>query len=190
MGATSTPTSPSTTTEETRVAREALQVRQGDSRGPDPPRRFRFGLRARMLLVHVGLLAIAVVASVLVARQLLLARLEDRIDHELAQEVSELRILAKGRDPRTGRPFGTDVRRVFQVFLTRNVPARNEVIIAYVDGRPYARSRTLRAPPYRLDQDPELISRWGTLDEIDQGEISTPGGRVKFLAVPLRTGGG
>ena len=143
-----------------------------------------------MLLGHVGLLAIAVLTSVLVARQLLLARLEDRIDHELAQEVSEIRILSRGRDPRTGRPFGTDVRRVFQVFLTRNVPARNEVIIAYVDGRPYARSRTLRAPPYRLDQDPELISRWGTLDEIDQGEISTPGGRVKFLAVPLRTGGG
>ena len=185
MGATSTPTSPSTTTEETRVAREALQVRQGDSRGPDPPRRFRFGLRARMLLVHVGLLAIAVVASVLAARQLLLARLEDRIDHELAQEVSELRILARGRDPRTGTPFGTDVRRVLQVFLTRNVPSRNEVILTYVEGRPYERSRTVRSPPYRLDQDPELIARWGTLEETDQGEISTPGGRVRFLAVPV-----
>jgi signal transduction histidine kinase len=138
-----------------------------------------------MLLVHVGLLAIAVVASVLAARQLLLARLEDRIDHELAQEVSELRILARGRDPRTGTPFGTDVRRVLQVFLTRNVPSRNEVILTYVEGRPYERSRTVRSPPYRLDQDPELIARWGTLEETDQGEISTPGGRVRFLAVPV-----
>jgi signal transduction histidine kinase len=140
-----------------------------------------------MLLGHVGLLLIAVVASVLIARQLLLARLEDRIDHELAQEVSELRILAKGRDPRTGRPFGTDVRRVFQVFLERNVPARNEAIVTYVNGQPYRRSETLRAPPYRLDQDPRLTTRWGSLTRTDEGEISTPGGRVRFLAVPVQT---
>jgi two-component system OmpR family sensor kinase len=139
-----------------------------------------------MLVGHVGLLAIAVIASVLVARQVLLARLEERIDHELAQEVSEFRILAQGRDPRTGRPFSTNVRRVFEVFLARNIPARNEVIVTYVDGRPYRRSRTLRAPPYRLDDDPRLTARWGLLTQTDEGEISTPGGRVKFLAVPVQ----
>jgi two-component system, OmpR family, sensor kinase len=158
-------------------------------RGSDKPARFGFGLRARVLVGHVGLLAIAVIASVLVARQVLLARLEERIDHELAQEVSEFRILARGRDPRTGEPFGTDIRRIFQVFLTRNIPARNEVIISYVNGRPFQRSESLRAPPYRLDQDPRLTARWGRLTERDQGEISTPGGRVKFLAVPVRIAG-
>ncbi|HEV3478076.1 MAG TPA: ATP-binding protein [Gaiellaceae bacterium] len=168
----------------------AADLLDAEGRSRDERRRFRFGLRARMLLGHVGLLAIAVVASVLVARELLLNRLEDRIDHELAQEVSELRILARGRDPRTGEPFGSDVRRVFQVFLARNVPARNEVIMTYVDGQPFARSRTLRSPPYRLDQDPRLIARWGRLDQIDEGEISTPGGRVKFLALPVRVNGG
>jgi two-component system, OmpR family, sensor kinase len=152
--------------------------------------RLRFGLRARMLVGHVGLLAVAVIASVLVARQVLVSRLEERIDQELAQEVSELRILADGRDPRTGRLFGTDVRRVFQVFLERNIPARNEVIVTYVAGRPYRRSRTLRAPPYRLDQDARLTARWGSLTQTDEGEISTPGGRVKFLAVPVESDGG
>jgi two-component system, OmpR family, sensor kinase len=127
------------------------------------PKRPRFGLRARMLVAHVGLLAVAVIASVLVARQLLLVRLEDRIDHELAQEVSELRLLARGRDPQTGEPFGADVRRVFQVFLERNLPTRNEVLITYVDGRPYERSSTLRAAPYRLHEDPRLTARWGRL---------------------------
>jgi two-component system, OmpR family, sensor kinase len=153
------------------------------------PKRSRFGLRARMLLAHVGLLAIAVLASVLVARQLLLVRLEERIDHELAQEVSELRLLAEGRDPATGEPFGTNVRRVFQVFLQRNLPTRNEVLITYVDGRPFERSTTLRAPPYRLEQDPQLTARWGRLEEADRGEISTPGGRLRFLAVPVRRAG-
>jgi two-component system, OmpR family, sensor kinase len=160
----------------------------GEEAAPRPAaggRRFRFGLRARMLLGHVGLLAIAIVASVLVARQLLVNRLEERIDHELAQEVSELRILSRGRDPQTGRPFGTDIRRVFQVFLARNVPTRNEVILTYVDGRPYRRSRTVQAPPYRLDQDPDVIARWARLTETDRGEMSTQGGRVRFLAVPV-----
>ena len=142
-----------------------------------------------MLLGHVGLLAVAVVASVLVAREVLLVRLEERIDQELAQEVQELRILARGRDPDTGEPFGSDVRRIFEVFLRRNVPSRHEVIITYVDGRPYERSRAVRAPPYLLDEDEQLTARWGRLMETDRGEISTPGGRVKFLAVPVRVAG-
>src|SRR5918998_1233240 len=123
------------------------------------------------------------------ACQILLVRLEERIDHELAQEVSELRILARGRDPRTGTPFGTDVRRVFQVFLRRNIPSRNEVILAYVNGRFYSRSQTLRAPPYRLEQDARLTERWARLESTDRGELSTPGGRIRFLAVPVEIAG-
>jgi two-component system, OmpR family, sensor kinase len=142
-----------------------------------------------MLVGYVGLLAIAVVASVLVARQVLVDRLEDRIDRDLAQEVSELRILSRGRDPQTGHPFGPDVRRVFEVFLERNIPARNEVILTYVEGRTFQRSPRLRAAPYRLERDPELTARWGRLTRTDEGEISTPGGRVRFLAVPVRIAG-
>jgi len=184
-------TTPSTTSEQAADANGSLTTRgDGPPQRSDSPKRFRFGLRARILLGHVGLLAIAGLASVLVARYVLLLRLDERIDRELAQEVSELRILAQGRDPQTGQPFGTDVRRVFQVFLRRNVPSRNEVIITYVGGRPFDRSQTLRAPPYRLDQDSELVARWGTLRRTDEGEISTPGGRVRFLAVPVDTDGG
>jgi signal transduction histidine kinase len=157
-----------------------------------PPRRRRpwFGLRARIILVHTGLLGLAVVASVLVARQVLLVRLDERIDAELSQEVEELRNLAPGRDPLTGRPFGGDIRRIFQVFLQRNVPARNEVIITFVGGEPFERSLPLRAEPYKLDEDERLVARWGRLQRSDRGEISTPGGRVKYLAVPVRRPGG
>ena len=81
------------------------------------------------------------------------------------------------------------MRRVFRVFLQRNIPTRNEVLVTYVDGQPFARSTTLRAPPYRVDQDPQLMARWGRLTEVDRGEISTPGGRLRFLAVPVRRAG-
>ena len=185
-----TPTTPSTPTDETSARNSTPPLRGQDApRRSDEPKRFRYGLRARILLGHVGLLAIAVVASVLVARQILVQRLEERIDQELAQEVSELRILARGRDPSTGRPFGTDVRRVFQVFLRRNIPSRNEVILTYVGGRPFARSRDLRASPYRLDRDARLTARWARLERTDRGELSTPGGRIRFLAVPVETAG-
>jgi signal transduction histidine kinase len=151
---------------------------------PPGPRRVRFGLRARIILVHVGLLAFAVLASVLVARQALLVRLEERIDAELVQEVSELKTLARGEDPSTGERFGENVRRLFRVFLERNIPSRHEVVITFVDGKPFERS-PLRAEPYRLDEDEELVALWGRLEETDRGEVPTPGGRVKYLAVPI-----
>jgi signal transduction histidine kinase len=145
------------------------------------------GLRARIILVHFGLLALAVIASVLVARQVVLDRLDERIDAELAQEVSELGRLAPGRDPQTGRPFGGDIRRIFEVFLQRNIPSRHEVFLTFVDGEllNFAPQR----PDYRLDLDVRMIERWARLQRTDRGEISTPAGRVKYLAVPVTRNG-
>jgi signal transduction histidine kinase len=148
----------------------------------------RFGLRARIILVHIGLLAFAILASVLVARQVLLVRLEERIDAELTQEVRELRKLTNGLDPRTGERFGDDVMRIFTVFLQRNIPSRHEVIVTYVDGQPWRRS-LIRPEPHRLDTDEQLTALWGMLEKPDRGEITTPGGRVKYLAVPIRSNG-
>jgi signal transduction histidine kinase len=149
----------------------------------------RFGLRARIILVHIGLLAFAVIACVLVARQVLLVRLDERIDRELTQEVSELRALAGGVDPNTTRPFGGNVRRIFKVFLQRNIPSRHEVILTFVNGELMGFAGT-RDEPYRLDKDRRLIARWGGLERNERGEISTPGGRVNYLAVPVRATGG
>jgi signal transduction histidine kinase len=146
----------------------------------------RFGLRARIILVHIGLLAFAILASVLVARQLLLVRLEERIDAELTQEGQELtKLTKKGIDPQTGEPFGDDVGRLFTVFLQRNIPSRHEVIITYLNGRPFRRSLIRDQEPYRLDQDEQLTALWGKLRRPDRDEIDTPGGRVKYLAVPV-----
>jgi signal transduction histidine kinase len=141
------------------------------------------GLRARILLQFVGLFAVGVVASVLVARQVLVVRLEERIEAEHRQEVSELRRLAGGLDPETSRPFGTDVERVFEVFLQRNIPSRHEVFLTFVDGEPFLRSA--QRAPYRLDRDGELVTRWGALSTSDRGEVDTPAGPVRFLGVPV-----
>jgi signal transduction histidine kinase len=137
-----------------------------------------------MLAWYVGLLVLATVASIVVARQVLLTRLDQRIADDLTQEVDELRRLAGGNDPATGEPFGRDVRRVLEVYLDSNVPSRNEMFIAFVDGETFLTSPD--DPPYRLDLDPELVARWSTLSETARGSTDTPAGRVDHLAVPLR----
>jgi signal transduction histidine kinase len=167
----------------------------GDGAAPEPRRRrdlrgaarpFLAGIRLRILLVFVGLLALATLASVLVAREVLYARLDERIDDELNQEASELRRLSSSIDPSTGRPFGTDVRGVFDTFFENNTPSRGEVLLTFVDGSPYLRSRQLQ--PYRLDEDRRLVSHWGNITESERGEVATPAGQVDFLAIPLRDG--
>jgi signal transduction histidine kinase len=136
-----------------------------------------------VLVWFIGVLALSALGSVFVTRAVLLARLDQRIGAELSQEAAELRRLAAGNDPQTGRPFEGRVRRIFQVYLSRNVPSRHEALITFADGRPYRRSR--QVVPYRLDLDPELISRWAGLREVDRGRVQTPAGRVEYLAVPL-----
>jgi signal transduction histidine kinase len=101
------------------------------------------------------------------------------------QETKELRRLARGNDPETGEPFAGRVRKIFEVFLQRNIPSRNEAVITFVGGEPFLRSR--QVVPYLLDEDPELVARWATLQETDRGSVSTPEGRVEFLAVPVKT---
>jgi len=134
------------TTEQTGAAEAAAPTRVFSSARPPS---VRFGLRARIILVHIGLLAFAIVASVLVARQVLLVRLEEQIDAELTQEYAELRRLARqGIDPQTGRPFGSDVSRLFRVFLQRNTASRHEVILTYIEGKPFYRSLPVGPEPH------------------------------------------
>jgi signal transduction histidine kinase len=73
------------------------------------------------------------------------------------------------------------------VFLQRNIPARNEVILTFVDGELFQRSRPVTS--YRLDRQPELLERWNDIRRVDRGAIEgTPAGRIEYLAVPVRDG--
>jgi two-component system, OmpR family, sensor kinase len=152
-----------------------------------PLRRFQASFRARVLAGYVGLLAVATFAAIFVAREALAGGLDERIDSELVQESRELRQLATGNDPETGEPFDDRVRRIFEVYLARNIPSRNEVLLTFVDGELFMRSG--RTMAYRLDQDPEFVARWGALERTDRGGVDTPAGRVEYLAVPLVGGG-
>jgi signal transduction histidine kinase len=141
------------------------------------------GIRFRVLVGFFLLLTLATAASALVIRQVLYLRIDEGIDQDLVQESKELRALAGGNDPETGTPFGNDVERIFEIFLERNIPSENQMLITYLRGQPFLRSR--RSVPYRLDQNAELTERWSSVRTTTRGEVDTPEGTVEYLAIPL-----
>jgi signal transduction histidine kinase len=182
-------TGPGTTTGTTAEATTEITPAAGRRRA-ERARAPWFGrVRVRILGGYVALLALATAASVLIARQIVLDRLDERIGEELVQETQELRRLAAGIDPSTGRPFGSDVRRIFRVFLQRNIPARNEAFLTFVSGEPFLRSSPVLDRSYRIDRDQVLAARWGRARSSQRGSVDTPAGRLEYLAVPLQAGG-
>ncbi|MBA2274047.1 MAG: two-component sensor histidine kinase, partial [Actinobacteria bacterium] len=88
------------------------------------------GTRTRVLLAFVVLLALSTVSSLVLVRQILVVRVQDGITGELTQETQEFRRLASGNDPRTGEPFGTDLKAIYDVYFARNVPSEGEALVA------------------------------------------------------------
>jgi signal transduction histidine kinase len=143
-------------------------------------------VRTRIVVWFIGVLAFSTLLSIVVTRAVLDIRLDQRIDSELTQEAAELRKLTTGDDPETGAPFGPNVRRVFEVYLARNVPSRHEALITFIDKKPFLRSAPVL--PYRLDRDRALVARWADVRTTDRGRVGTPAGRVDYIAVPLLVG--
>jgi signal transduction histidine kinase len=140
------------------------------------------GIRGRVVLGYLALVAGALILSLLVVRGVLLVRTDRQIEESLAQEVEELRRLATGIDPATGEPFATDAAAIFDVFLSRNVPADGEVLLTIVDGQPY--KETLGAP-VDLAADPALVAEWSELTEPVRRDLVVDGVEARTLAVPL-----
>jgi two-component system OmpR family sensor kinase len=123
--------------------------------------------RTRILASYVILLAASALISTFAIRQILLIRLDDRIQESGQQEIAELeRLLAVGFDPITGRPF-THPRRLFEVYLARNVPSSEEALLTFVNGRLH--KQVLER--YPLDSLPaELYADWAALSSDLPGE--------------------
>jgi two-component system OmpR family sensor kinase len=176
----------------TETTTPATGMTEPDGRDAEPtqPRsvtfdRFTGDVRTRILASYVALLVLAAVASTLIVRQVLLVRMDDRIEEDLTQEVQEFRRLAGGIDPSTGEPFGTDVRRIFEVYLDRNVPGEGEELIT-VPAQGKARYRESERAEF-VPVEPYL-SRWRDLRETERGEIDTPAGEARYVAVPVVEG--
>jgi signal transduction histidine kinase len=145
---------------------------------------FFFAARTRILAWYVILMAFFIAVSVLAIQQILLARLEERVERSLVQEIEEFRRLAQGLDPTTSQPFGNDVKSIFEVFLDRNIPDDDEFLLALVDGQLYRSSP--QALPEPLKPGSQLLQRWARLTRPEQGEILTSIGNILYLAEPVK----
>lgn len=135
------------------------------------------------------LLVFATAVSVLAIRQLLVIRLDERIDEGLTNEVREFRQLIGSNDPRTGAPFGSDFRAIFDAHLSREVPSDNEASIAFVGSDPY-RSAGGEQAANLVTLTPDLIAHLGNITRPESGEVETPEGPARYLAVPIATDAG
>jgi hypothetical protein len=146
-----------------------------------------FGARARVIASYIVLVIFSTVLSLIAIRHILLDHLEKRISASLMQEVEEFRRLVKGRNPKTGQPFGDDIAAIFDVFLRRNVPNHDEFMLALLNGKLYKYSHA--AVPESLHPDSDLVKIWAQLTQPDEGETQTPAGTIRYLAEPIRIGG-
>ena len=106
------------------------------------PRRRRLfaSARARILASYLILLLFStVVEHRRAARGPARARVGERVDDALAQEVRGVPPAGARRpQPAYRRAFGNDVRAIFGVFLSRNVPGEGEAFFTFVNGGFYA----------------------------------------------------
>jgi two-component system OmpR family sensor kinase len=87
------------------------------------------------LLVLVGLAVAGVVVYTIESQ-----RLDQQIASETDQEFAEFaRLQEKGRNPETNQPFGS-VEEMVTLFLHRNVPDDNELLIGWWDGQAQVQS--------------------------------------------------
>ncbi len=142
-------------------------------------------IRTRLVLAILVVLALALGATAVGTRQVLMARVDERVQDQLRSEAEELHLFAEqGLDPATGEGFGTDAERMLTVFLSREIPGEGEVMITYIDGEPA--HRTAQLVPYRVDTDPALTALWGRATETQRGVVDTPAGPFEYLAVPVQ----
>jgi signal transduction histidine kinase len=146
-----------------------------------------FAARTRILVSYLVLLIFSTVVSLWAIRQILISRLETKIETSLDQEVEEFRRLVRdGRNPNTGQPFGDNISAIFDVFLARNVPNDNEFLLALLNNQLYQSSHTADLVSLHLDSN--RIKTWSKLIHPEEDEIITLGGPLHYLAEPLKIG--
>lgn len=137
--------------------------------------------RSRIVLVTAGLLALAAIGSVVLLRQVLLARLAEDVDLQLRQEADEFSALvAQSGFEEAGAEV--DVADVIRTFLSRNVPESDEVLVGLVDGGVLARTPE---PPLRIEEDLDLVDGWWSELAPTFRTDPSAAGDVRSLVVPV-----
>jgi two-component system OmpR family sensor kinase len=146
--------------------------------------------RSRLVASYLVLVIVAGALSVFALRELLVIRLNDRIDDDLKQEVLEFKRLQRGVDPDTGEAFDS-LGRVYSIFFRRNEPGEDEALVGFVRDGVY--DKELRRfplgalPPGALAEFVAFYRGSEAGDELS-GDFNTSKGEARFRAVHARAG--
>lgn len=92
-------------------------------------------LRWRIIFWITGVVLVALACVVLVTRSVLQSQVTESANAAVEQEIDEFRqFAADGTDPVTAQPFDSP-QRLLEVYLSRQIPDENEVLLGLVDGQ-------------------------------------------------------
>ncbi|MFK5647510.1 sensor histidine kinase [Ornithinimicrobium sp. LYQ121] len=148
-----------------------------------------WSVRQRLLLLIVLVLTMGLTATGVISFGLQIRALNERVDAELEQEVSELRLLAQSGPENDGQPY-RDVRDLFFDFLSTAVANDDEALMAVVDGTPVLFSGGDR--PFDVTS-PDFVEAVAAL-EVPEGraratEVRTGGTALRVLVADVRLPG-
>ncbi|HSU03656.1 MAG TPA: HAMP domain-containing sensor histidine kinase [Nocardioides sp.] len=147
----------------------------------------RVSVRTRIVAVIALLTATAMAGAGLLVYTLESSRIERLVTSQIIQETAEFRELRT--DPDTGRPFD-DVESVLDVFLTRNVPDDDEMLVGYVEGVRTLRTANRYGEEF-LDEPAYLRALEERADDGGTTVIESPTfGEVWATLVPVRNAQG
>ncbi len=130
------------------------------------------------------LLAVAVLVSIGVLGQVGRNRIDAQVSRDLDTAAADLRVRLQQVQPTLGRPGGPTLAGVFDDYLRARPARATRPYLAFVGGKPFAASAGSRVALQRLP----VAARWATLATTDSGQVGTPAGSLRWLAVPVRSG--
>jgi signal transduction histidine kinase len=148
-------------------------------------RRTFTGARSRILAAFLVLLAISQGIAIVAQREIMLNRAQERVDDGLRREVAEFRRLAAAGHGRDGRAWTSDPRALFDSFLRRNVADEGQAMFTYIGNAPYRSTVGNPSSPALL----ERLRGLGGVRAPTGGDVTTAGGRVRYLVVPVEVDG-
>ncbi|HJE90123.1 MAG TPA: HAMP domain-containing histidine kinase [Dietzia timorensis] len=129
--------------------------------------------------------AITLIAVGFTVRSLLIADVARDANTAIDQEISEFEAFAaQGVDPTSAQPF-TSAERLLAVYLSRQIPTSDEVLLGLVDDQVIAVDRSGGDNgPYDLIADTALLAELRT-GSADSGVNTTPAGEMRWARVPV-----
>lgn len=129
---------------------------------------------------------VALMANLLIATRVLLARVERDLNAEIAHEHAKFRAFAD-RVARTDPGSVSRVEDLLDRHLAANVPEGDETFFSVVDGR--ADRRSSAPPRARLDLDAAFVARVGRADRPASGTWPSDAGPVRYGIFPVEVAG-